>query len=216
MMGSPKTETARDLDEHRHKVTLTKDFWMMEHEVTQEEWKAVMEENPSAFDSCGTDCPVENISWQSIQIFIQRVSIRDGVQYRLPTEAEWEYAARGSEAFLYSGGNNIDVIGWYGKNSTNTTHSVCQKQRNGYGLCDMTGNVSEWVADWYGEYATFKNLFKINQQKDPNGNESGSARVIRGGSWAMDASYSRIACRTAVSPDIHGGDIGFRLNRLAP
>ena len=204
-MGSPAGEAGRGDDETQHRVTLTKGFLLMEHEVTQGEWQAVMGSNPSRFTSCGATCPVEMVSWDDIQTFIQKVSARDGVKYRLPTEAEWEYAARGGQSYVYAGSNEIDAVAWYGGNSGFTTHPVCQKQRNGYGLCDMTGNVWEWVQDWYGTYP--------GDTSDYLNNGSGPGRVIRGGSWRDNPGIARVALRTKGRPDGRSYAIGFRLAR---
>jgi formylglycine-generating enzyme required for sulfatase activity len=190
-------------------VTLSRGFWVMEHEVTQGEWQAVMGGNPSEFSSCGRDCPVENVSWEDAQGFVSAVSRRDGVSYRLLTEAEWEWAARGGASFAYAGSDNLDAVGWYGGNSGHTTHPVCRKQRNGYGLCDMSGNVWEWVADWYGGYPG-------GAVTDPTGAPSGSYRVIRGGRWSGDPSYARVANRGVNAPSDRFNALGFRLSRSVP
>jgi formylglycine-generating enzyme required for sulfatase activity len=192
-----------------HTVTLTKAYYMMEHEVTQGEWSAVMGSNPSKFSSCGPTCPVERVSWDDAQAFIAKVSARDGVTYRLPTEAEWEYAARGGEGFAYAGSGDLGSVGWFGANAGSKTHPVCGKARNGYGLCDMTGNVWEWTADWKGDYAS-------SAQTDPRGPASGSDRVIRGGSWLSDAQDARVAYRLRSYPDNRYNFLGFRLVRSVP
>jgi formylglycine-generating enzyme required for sulfatase activity len=202
-----------DWESPPHTVTLTKPYYMMEHEVTQGEWSAVMGGNPSRFSSCGPTCPVENVSWNDAQAFIAKVSARDGVTYRLPTEAEWEYAARGGAGYAYAGSNDLGSVGWYGAydvgNSRWTTHPACGKARNGYGLCDMTGNISEWTADWDGDYAS-------TAQTDPRGRASGSGRVYRGGSWSIGAQGTRVAQRYGSYPDHRDDYLGFRLVMSVP
>ena len=192
-----------------HTVTLTKPYYMMEHEVTQAEWSAVMGANPSYFPSCGPTCPVEQVSWNDAQAFIAKVSARDGVTYRLPTEAEWEYAARGGAGFAYAGSSDLGSVGWFSDNAGSKTHPVCGKARNGFGLCDMSGNVWEWTADWEGAYAS-------SAQTDPRGPASGSYRVRRGGCWFYDAQGARVADRNGGNPDNWSDNLGFRLVRSVP
>jgi formylglycine-generating enzyme required for sulfatase activity len=203
-MGSPESEAGRDSDEVQHRVTLTKGYWLMEHEVTQGEWQAVMGSNPSGFSSCGPTCPVEQVSWNDAVEFAKRVSARDGVAYRLPTESEWEYAARGGQSSVYAGSNEATSVGWIWDNSGRKTHRVCEKQRNGYGLCDMTGNVWEWTADWYGDYPS-------GSVTDPQGASSGSDRVYRGGGWGGSAQGARVAFRGRYGPARRFDGLGFRL-----
>ncbi len=193
-------------DETPHQVTLTRGFWLMEHEVTQGEWQAVMGRNPSYFKDCGATCPVEEVSWYSVQTYIQKVSTRDGVTYQLPTEAQWEYAARGGEAYIYAGSNHLDAVGWYDSNSGRQTHPGCQKLRNGYGLCDMSGNVFEWVQDRYGTYP--------GSTSDYVNNRSVGSRVFRGGSWLLNPSLARVANRGRFAPGSRLTILGFRLARL--
>jgi formylglycine-generating enzyme required for sulfatase activity len=209
-MGSPSSEAGRYDDEGpQHQVTLSKGFWMMEHEVTQGEWQAVMGSNPSGFSSCGPTCPVEKVSWDDAVEFARRASARDGVPYRLPTEAEWEYAARGGQSYLYAGSSEATSVGWISDSSGSKTHAVCGKARNGYGLCDMTGNVIEWTADWFGTYPS-------GSVTDPTGPSSGSYRVSRGGSWYGDARRARVARRYSFDPGYRRDDLGFRLLRTGP
>jgi formylglycine-generating enzyme required for sulfatase activity len=208
VMGSPLSEHDRDLDEVQHTVALTKGFYLMEHEVTQQEWAAVMGNNPSYFSACGYHCPVEQVSWEEIQIYIENISKMDGVQYRLPTESEWEYAARGGQPYLYSGAMNIEAVGWVNTNSNGTSHIICQKQRNGYGLCDMSGNVWEWVNDWYGEIVeNARGLLK-----DPKGPTMGSNRVVRGGCWGNSSQDARVANRSRNASNFKSMSLGFRLS----
>jgi formylglycine-generating enzyme required for sulfatase activity/serine/threonine protein kinase len=203
-MGSLPQEQGRDNDEPRHEVTLSRALYMMEHEVTQRQWGAVMGYNPSKFADCGPDCPVEQVSWLDVQTFIAKVNATDGVTYRLPTEAEWERAARGGSDFRYSGADDVGVVGWIKETSWQTTHKVCTKQRNGYGLCDMSGNVFEWVRDWRGDYT-------LSHVTDPSGPPAGSFRIVRGGSWGRDASMARVAGRARLEPTRRYFDLGFRL-----
>ncbi len=208
MMGSPETEAGRSPDETQHSVTLTKGYYLMEHEVTQGEWQAVMGSNPSSFTACGPTCPVEQVSWNDAVAFARQASARDGVTYALPTEAQWEFAVRGSQQSgqetLYAGSNEATSVGWILDNSGSTTHAVCGLARNAYGLCDMTGNVWEWTSDWYGDYG--------GNATDPTGASTGSYRVVRGGSWDGAACYGRFAIRSGYDPADAYGHIGFRLS----
>jgi formylglycine-generating enzyme required for sulfatase activity len=206
-MGSP--DGVGDSVEHpAHSVRLTKGYYLMEHEVTQGEWKSVMGSNPSRFTACGPKCPVEQVSWDDAVAFAAAASRRDGVTYRLPTEAEWEYAARGGGASAYAGSDNVDAVAWYASNSGGKTNAVCGKQRNGFGLCDMSGNVWEWTADWYGNYG--------GATVDPTGAASGSYRVFRGGSWGSDPVDARVAVRIESDPGGRYDSLGLRLLRSVP
>ncbi|KPA17999.1 Sulphatase-modifying factor domain protein, partial [Candidatus Magnetomorum sp. HK-1] len=159
IMGSPEDELGRWSDEVLHQVTLTQDFYMQTTEVTQGQWKAIMGNNPSYFSNCGDNCPVEYVSWNDAQEFIQKLNQKEGDTYRLPTEAEWEYAARAGSTTALANGNlvekdcnldvNLNAMGWYCGNSNSETHQVAQKQANAWGLYDMHGNVWEWCNDWY-------------------------------------------------------------------
>ncbi len=212
LMGSPTSESGRSNDETQHSVTLTKGYWLMEHEVTQGAWQAVMGSNPSNFAACGPTCPVEQVSWDAAVAFARKASARDGVTYTLPTEAQWEFAARGGQATgqltLYAGSNETEAVGWVDPNSGSTTHAVCGKARNGYGLCDMTGNVWEWTADRYGDYA--------GSAADPTGAATASNRVGRGGGWSLSARYARVADRNGDDPTNRSSDLGLRLARMSP
>jgi formylglycine-generating enzyme required for sulfatase activity len=201
-MGSPDGE-GYPLEKPAHSVTLTKGYYLMEHEVTQGEWRSVMGSNPSGFSGCGPTCPVEQVSWDDAQAFAAAVSRRDGVTYRLPTEAEWEYAARGGWSSDYAGSDSIDSVAWYKNNSRDTTHPVCWKWRNGYGVCDMTGNVWEWTQDWIGDYG--------RDATDPRGATSGTRRVNRGGSGLDEPAFARVARRGANGPGNRYGNLGLRL-----
>jgi formylglycine-generating enzyme required for sulfatase activity len=181
------------------------DFAIGKYEVTQGQWRKVMGNNPSNFSSCGDDCPVEQVSWNDVQEFVRKLNSQTGKRYRLPTEAEWEYAARsGGKQEKYSGGDYVDDVAWYKDNSGGKTHPVGQKRANGLGIHDMSGNVWEWVSDRYGDYSS-------GRQQNPQGPSSGSSRVNRGGSWGDDARYVRAASRSDFSPDVRRSYLGFRL-----
>ena len=205
VMGSPSEEEDRDLDERQHKVRISEGFWMKAYEVTQGEWEAVMGENPSYFKQCGPRCPVEQVSWEDAQEYIRRLNGRGsgrGYQYRLPTEAEWEYVARAGSAGPRYG--RLNKVAWHWGNSDQQPHRVGQKRSNAWGLHDMLGNVWEWTADWYGRYPA-------GPVTDPRGPGTGSSRVARGGSWYVDARKVRSAYRYNLSPGIRRSTIGFRL-----
>jgi formylglycine-generating enzyme required for sulfatase activity len=207
--GSFEMGSYSGFDEEKpvHRVTISRRFQMQITEVTQGQWEAVMGSNPSYFKNCGKDCPVEQVSWNDAKVFIVRLNERnDGWLYRLPTEAEWEYAARAGTTGQFAG--NLDDMAWYDANSGNTTHPVSQKQANAWGLYDMHGNVWEWVEDWYGHYPS-------GAATDPKGPSSGSARVCRGGSWFNGAGSCRSELRNISAPDDRGNDLGFRLVRTA-
>ena len=210
MMGSPKSEPERNLDETQHQVTLTKGFYIGTTEVTQGQWKAVMGNNPSAFSSCGDDCPVEQVSWDDCQEFLRKLNDGDpGKGYRLPTEAEWEYACRAGSQTAYCFGNSgksPDAYGWFSKNSRRRTHPAANMQPNAWGLYDMHGNVWEWCADIYDTDYYIK-----GQHIDPEGNAFGSVRVTRGGSWHDGAWRGRSACRAGNPPSEGLMDLGFRV-----
>ena len=204
-MGSPKNEKDRSYDETEHQVTLS-DFLIGKYPVTQRLWKEIMGNNPSQFK--GDDLPVETVSWGDVQEFLKKLNARyPGHRYRLPTEAEWEYAARGgnlSKGFIYAGSNNIDEVAWYTGNSGSKTHPVGQKKANELELYDMSGNVWEWCADWYGDYPS-------QPQTDPAGPDSGARRVRRGGSWHFDPQFCRVAYRSHWLPGERNSNLGFRL-----
>ena len=196
-----------------HQVTLS-DFYMGETEVTQALWQAVMGNNPSYFK--GDDRPVESVNWNDCQEFIHKLNQLTGKTFRLPTEAEWEYAARGgdkSRGYKYAGSNTIGNVAWYtvnchdkGSNSPDYgTHPVKGKQANELGLYDMSGNVWEWCTDWYGSYSS-------SSQTNPTGPSSGSLHVLRGGSWTCSARRCRVADRNGYSPGVRIINDGFRLS----
>jgi formylglycine-generating enzyme required for sulfatase activity len=187
-----------------HEVTVG-DFYIGKYEVTQAEWKAVMGSNPSHFK--GDNLPVEQVSWNEVQEFIRKLNTMTGKNYRLPTEAEWEYAARGgsqSRSFKYSGSNSIGDVAWYGENSGNKTHPVGIKRANELGIYDMSGNVWELMNDWYGTYNS-------GSQTNPLGPSSGSYRVSRGGSWNYVARRARVSYRGYDEPGGRLDILGFRL-----
>lgn len=208
VMGSPENESYRDANEIQHRVTLTKRFYMQTTEVTQAQWQTSMGGNPSVFKGCGDDCPVETVSWNDVQQFIDKLNRKEsGRRYRLPTEAQWEYAARaGTQTPYYTGvsASDLDRAGWYNENATKTPHPVARKEPNRWGLYDMHGNVWEWCQDRYGKYPK-------ENVTDPSGPSSGPSRVIRGGSWLNSARGSRSACRPRRGPAYRGGNLGFRL-----
>jgi formylglycine-generating enzyme required for sulfatase activity len=188
-----------------HSVTVD-DFYMGKYEVTQAQWEAVMGSNPSNFSGCD-NCPVEQVSWDDILDFLEKLNQKTGKIYRLPTEAEWEFAARGgnsSRGYKYSGSNNVSSVGWYDENSGSKTHSVGQKASNELGIYDMSGNVWEWCSDWYGDYSS-------GNQTNPKGPTSGYSRVIRGGGWDYIARDCRSANRGIFTPGSGGYYLGFRL-----
>ena len=206
-MGSDDSE-AFECEKPVHEVTLSS-YYIGKYEVTQEEWEAVMGSNPSNFR--GARLPVKNVSWDDCQMFIERLNQLTGQHFRLPTEAEWEFAARGgnvgkSHGYKYSGSNSIDGVGWYYDNSGNHTHTIGQKQANELGLYDMSGNVWEWCQDWYGYYSS-------QSQTNPTGPSSASGRVIRGGSWSNSAGYCRVSSRDFDAPSFRRSSLGLRLAR---
>ena len=190
----------------RHMVKLTKDYYIGKYEVTQRLWQCIMDENPSKFKA--NNLPVESVSWNDCQRFIQRLNQLTGRHFRLPTEAEWEYAALGgnkSKGYIFSGGNNVDGIGWYSKNCNGTTQPVGMKKPNELGIYDMSGNVSEYCVDQYDKY-------EADCQVNPIGGGIFIARVLRGGAWNKDFDwYLRVKTRSKVSPDTRGIYSGLRL-----
>lgn len=189
-----------------HLVTLS-NFSIGKYEVTQEEWEAVMETNPSCFK--GVNNPVDEVSWNDCQKFIKKLNKLTGLQFRLPTEAEWEYAARGgnkSKGYKYSGSNTIGDVAWYGKNSNQETHPVGTKVPNELGIYDMSGNVSEWCSDWYS-----RSYYSSSPTSNPTGPATGSGRVHRGGGYFFNANSCRVACREYTYRYFDLDYIGFRL-----
>lgn len=201
---SEQGSDAYDDEKPTHSVTLSS-YYICKYEVTQALWRAVMGSNPSYFK--GDNLPVESVSWNDCQTFINRLNSYTGRNFRLPTEAEWEFAARGgnySRHYKYSGSNYISDVAWYDGNSSNRTHPVGTKQANELGLYDMSGNVWEWCSDWYGSYSSYS-------QNDPTGPNSGSNRVERGGSWGSHARICRSSVRGILAPGRRGNFLGLRL-----
>ena len=220
-MGSPSGESGRDSDETQHKVTLTKPYYIGLFEVTQKQYALVMGSNPSSFS--GDKRPVETVSWNSIRgnsgwpsssavsadSFMGRLRVRTGLEFDLPTEAQWEHACRAgtTTAYSYGASANGDYM-WYLSNSSNQTHDVGTKKPNPWGLYDMHGNVWEWCLDWYAS-----NLGTA-AMTDPKGASFGSRRVLRGGSWAHSAASCRSAFRGNSYPSNANKPLGFRLSRV--
>ena len=217
MMGSPSGEAGRDSDEGpQHRVTISRSFYMQTTEVTQAQWKSVMGSNPSRFKNCGGDCPVERVRWNDAQEFIKRLNRKEGgSKYRLPTEAEWEYAARAGSTGAYCFGDNKGQLGeyaWYRSNSGRKTHRVGTRKPNQWGLYDMHGNVWEWVQDWYQ-----KGYYSSSPGTDPLcKNSAGGRRVGRGGSWLSKAWNLRSAVRLRNLPADRNYLLGFRVARITP
>jgi formylglycine-generating enzyme required for sulfatase activity len=207
MMGSPTSEPDRGADEVQHEVVLTRGFFLAETECTQGQWEMVMGGDPSHFK--GAERPVEQVSWEEAVEYCRKLTAKqraegilpDGWEWRLPTEAEWEYAARAGTTGARYG--ELDTIAWYGGNSGSQTHPVKQKTANAWGLYDTMGNVWEWCADWSVDYST-------GSVTDPKGPSSGSDRVFRGGSWRNGARYARSAVRYGFDPAIRRYFLGFR------
>ena len=200
LMGSPKNEKDHNDNERQHKVCLS-GFQMDRTLVTQGAYQKVMGKNPSHFDKCGEDCPVEQVDWDEASEYCHKMG------KRLPTEAEWEYAARAGSTTAFYWGNDSGAAGryaWFAGNSGGMTHSVAQKEPNKWGLYDMVGNVWQWTFDWYGE------TYPAKAQKNPKGPGSGSARVFRGGCWRGSPALLRSAHRFEDTPDIRGDLLGFR------
>jgi formylglycine-generating enzyme required for sulfatase activity len=201
------SEQGEDCDDDEmpvHDVTVS-DFYIGKYPVTQRQWTQVMGTNPSKF--LGDDFPVETVSWNDVQEFIEKLNKQTGQSFRLPTEAEWEYAASGgnqSKGYKYSGSDNVDEVAWYRENSGGKTHPVGTKLPNELGIYDMSGNVSEWVNDWYGKYTA-------EAQENPQGPSEGDIRIKRGGHYITWAIGCRVSDRPGHYPDTRNHATGFRL-----
>ena len=206
MGATPEMENPYDWEKPVHRVTLTNNYYIGKYEVTQALWQAVMGSNPSGFK--GDNLPVETVSWNDCLDFISKLNVMTGKRFRLPTEAEWEYAARGgkkSRGYKYSGSNTLDDVAWYNYNSSSKTHAVGTKQPNELGIYDMAGNVREWCQDWHGSYSS-------SPQTNPTGAVSGLNRVDRGGGWLDDPyGYCRTYSRGISAPDFRYSTCGLRL-----
>ena len=205
MGATPEMEDPYDWEKPTHQVTLTNDYYIGKYEVTQALWQAVMGNNPSNFKD--DNLPVGNVSWNDCQDFLIKINSITGKKFRLPTEAEWEYAARGgkkSRGYQYSGSNNLSDVDWYEDNSGSKPHTVGSKQSNELGIYDMGGNVVEWCLDWYERYNS-------SSQVNPTGATSGSGRVVRGGCWNYTARSCRSSYRDSYMPGFRYKYFGLRL-----
>lgn len=211
VMGSPENAPGAERDEFpAHKVTVSS-FYMAETEVTQELWTAVMGNNPSGYTD-DAQLPVESVTWNDCQQFIAKLNEITGGSFRLPTEAEWEYAARGgnrSKGYVYCGSDTLANVGWYKDNAEERPHKVKLLAPNELGLYDMSGNIWEWCSDWMGDYTA-------EDAVDPQGPAEGRARIVRGGSWLVDAAVCRPADRSSGAPRGGGCIVGLRLASSEP
>lgn len=217
LMGCSSEQSNCEKDEDYVRRVTVDGYWMGMCEVTQSQWEKVMgtiiyqqksEANASKTYGVGPDYPMYYVSWDEAMEFCRMLSNKTGKTYTLPTEAQWEYAARGgnkSDGTKYAGSNMIDEVAWYSKNSGSSTHPVGTKRGNALGIYDMSGNVYEWCKDWYG------NSYVSYGPNNPTGPSSGSKRVIRGGSWRINANASRVSDRDNDAPDGRNGDLGFRV-----
>jgi formylglycine-generating enzyme required for sulfatase activity len=224
VMGSPASEPGHDDNETQHRVKITKPFYLSAHEVTQSQYERVMGKNPSHFSASGdgewrvsgidtSQFPVESVSWNDAVAFCRKLSNEEGVEYRLPTEAEWEYACRAGTTTAYSFGEYVFKLGeyaWYPDNSEKTTHPVGKLKPNAWGLYDMHGNVWEWCQDWHGPYESLQVV------SDPTGSTHGEHRVWRGGVFSYGPTVACAACRASNRPGNRGPNVGFRLARTIP
>ena len=207
-MGGTSADAAEN-EKPAHEVCV-KDFLIGKYEVSQVQWISITGKNPSSHDDCGEGCPVENVSWNDVQEFIRKLSQRTQKTYRLPTEAEWEYAARsGGKQETWAGTSNEKELGdyaWYLSNAKYMSHPIGKKKPNALGLYDMTGNVWEWVADWYAE-----DYYATSPKENPQGPETGRLRVLRGGYWGDMGQLAQVTRRIGLAPDVKGAGYGFRV-----
>lgn len=210
VMGSPADEVGRDTDETQHKVRITRPFYLGAYQVTQKQYREVMGDNPSYYKGGDFpaeqrgDLPVDSVSWFQAMEFCKKLGAKEGRTYRLPTEAEREYACRAGSTGPYYGGSKLDDIGWYLSNSDDMTHPVGMLQPNAWGFYDMQGNLWEWCLDWYGEYPP-------GDAVDPTGPPTGTMRVLRGGAIGYDLEHARAAFRNSYTPDSQVYHNGFRV-----
>jgi len=202
-------------DEHPVHEVCVKDFYLGRYPVTQIQWAGLMGLNPSKEPECGIGCPVENVSWNDAQEFIGKMSRRAGKAYRLPTEAEWEYAARsGGRNEKWAGTSDeraLDDYAWYYNDSQYRSHPVGEKKPNGLGLYDMTGNVWQWMSDWYDE-----RYYAASPRNEPQGPASGTRHTLRGGYWGDLPRLVRAARRIGLVPTARAAGYGFRVAQSAP
>jgi len=198
-----------DSDESpKHKRCFKQGFWMGQTEMTQTQWESLMGSNPSAFQRCGSNCPVESVSWHAVQTLLEKLNKQEQGVFKLPTEAQWEYACRdGGRKQAYCGGDSLGKMAWYKNNAQGKTHPVAEKKPNGLGLYDMNGNVGEWVADWYGPYVSKKS-------ESDSDTVNPSFRVRRGGSWRNEGKLMRSTYRSYFPPALSSYNLGVRLIRL--
>jgi formylglycine-generating enzyme required for sulfatase activity len=218
VMGTPENEAGREPQEIAHRVRLTKAFYLGVTEVTQRQWSAIMNGNPSHFTACGPECPVERVNFHEVEAFIAKLNARSGGGFRLPTEAEWEYACRaggsapfGARRTLSAADANIDGRFPYGAAAAPEsagTMRVGRFRANAFGLRDMSGNVWEWTADWHCPYPA-------EAATDPIGRCESPHRVIRGGSWKFDGNSARCGLRYTHRPQDRGFSLGFRVAKDA-